>query len=98
MGWSGVALNWPFPYPRITSVRPISLSYTTPVRPGQLEPPRWEAAALPVLTATGGAQAGPPQRFPTAVQPHPLFKFRNNAQLAAQLPASISHVALIGPN
>jgi hypothetical protein len=28
----------------------------------------------------------------------PLFKFRNNAQLAAQLAASISHVALIGPN
>jgi WD40 repeat protein len=30
--------------------------------------------------------------------PHPLFKFRNNAQFAAQLAASISHVALIGPN
>jgi hypothetical protein len=28
----------------------------------------------------------------------PLFKFRNNAQLAAQLAASISHAAVIGPN
>jgi hypothetical protein len=28
--------------------------------------------------------------------PNPLFKFRNNAQLAAQLAASISHVALTG--
>ena len=29
---------------------------------------------------------------------HPLFKFRNNDKLAAQLTASISHTALIGPN
>jgi hypothetical protein len=29
---------------------------------------------------------------------HPPFKLRNNAQLAAQLAASMSHVALIGPN
>jgi hypothetical protein len=34
----------------------------------------------------------------TPIPDETLFKFRNKAQLAAQLAASISHVALIGPN
>jgi hypothetical protein len=60
----------------------MSLSYTTP--------PHRRRGALHQPRAQQ-------RREPLGAMRH-LFKFRNYAQLAAQFAASISHVALIGPN
>jgi hypothetical protein len=46
----------------------------------------------PPLPSSGSSSAN---LMILALNARPLFKFRNNAQLAAQLAASISHVALI---